>query len=146
MEKKELNLLNRIYQDAGIGMQSIDKVMKKIEDDNIQKLLDRQFDAYEKIAERCEVFAINDGVDLKDNGMFKKFKQTAMIYLSLWTDKTPRHILEMMITGTVMGIIDTIKSEKDLKPKNPEIKLLLEDFKKMQDDFYEKLKKQLAKV
>ncbi len=146
MEKKEYNLLNRIYQDAGIGMQSIDKILKKIEDENLKKIFSKQFEAYEKIAERCDILAIQDNEELKDNGMFKKFKQTAMLYLSLWTDKTPRHIVEMMITGTVMGIVDTIKAEKDLKSKNPEIKLLLEDFKKMQDDFYEKLKKQLAKV
>ena len=73
-------------------------------------------------------------------------KQSAMLYVSLWTDKTPRHIVEMMITGTVMGIVDTIKAQKDLKTRNEELKLLVADFKKMQEDFYEKLKKQLSKV
>ena len=69
-----------------------------------------------------------------------------MIYFSLWTDKTPRHIVEMMITGTVMGIIDAIKAEKDLKTKNEQVNNLVVEFKQMQEDFYEKLKIQLAKV
>ena len=69
-----------------------------------------------------------------------------MLYMSLWMDKTPRHIVEMMISGTVMGIIDTIKAEKDLKTKNEELNAMVVEFKQMQEDFYEKLKKQLAKV
>ena len=66
--------------------------------------------------------------------------------MMLWMDKTPRHIVEMMINGTVMGIVDTIKAEKDLKTKNEELNLMVAEFKRMQEDFYEKLKKQLAKV
>jgi hypothetical protein len=51
-----------------------------------------------------------------------------------------------MINGTVMGIVDTIKAEKDLKTKNEDLNLMVAEFKKIQEDFYEKLKKQLAKV
>ena len=69
-----------------------------------------------------------------------------MLYMMLWMDKTPRHIVEMMINGTVMGIIDTIKAEKDLKTQNEDLNAMVAEFKKMQEDFYEKLKKQLAKV
>jgi len=69
-----------------------------------------------------------------------------MIYVALWMDKTPRHIVEMMINGTVMGIVDTIKAEKDLPPRSEEVKTLLADFKKMQNEFYEKLKRLLTKV
>ena len=43
MEKQDLDLLNRIYQDARIGMQSIDKVLKKSTNENLNKLLRKQF-------------------------------------------------------------------------------------------------------
>ena len=66
-----------------------------------------------------------------------------MLYMSLWADKSARHIVELMITGTVMGIVDTIKAEKDLKTKNEELNAMVAEFKQMQEDFYEKLKKQL---
>ena len=66
--------------------------------------------------------------------------------MMLWMDKSPRHIVELMINGTVMGIVDTIKAEKDLKTKNEELNMMVVEFKQMQEDFYEKLKKQLAKV
>ena len=146
MEKKEIDLANRVYQDATVGMLAIDKILKKIENESLKKLFTKQFDMYEKFANKCDIFAANNDFEIKENSFFKKAKQTAMLYMMLWMDKTPRHIVEMMINGTVMGIVDTIKAEKDLKTKNEELNLMVAEFKKMQEDFYEKLKKQLAKV
>ncbi len=146
MERKEFDLINRIYQDATVGMLAIDKILKKIEDESLRKVFAKQYEAYEKYAEKCDHIAEQNGVEVKENSFFKKFKQSAMLYMSLWADKSPRHIVEMMISGTVMGIIDTIKAENDLKTSNEELKTLVVEFKKMQEDFYEKLKKQLAKV
>lgn len=146
MEKTEINLVNRIYQDATVGMLAIDKVLKKIENQTLRGLFEKQYDMYDKFAQKCDIFAANNDIELKENSYFKKIKQTAMLYMSLWFDKTPRHIVEMMISGTVMGVVDTIKAEKDLKTKNQELKDMVVEFKQMQEDFYEKLKKQLSKV
>lgn len=146
MEEKEIKLTNRIFQDATVGMLAIDKILKKIESEPLRKMFSKQYDMYEAFANKCDIFAANNDFDIKENSFFKKAKQTAMLYMSLWMDKTPRHIVEMMISGTVMGIIDTIKAEKDLKTKNEELNQMVADFKKMQEEFYEKLKKQLSKV
>lgn len=146
MEKKEMELLNRMYQDATVGMLAIDKIMKKIKDDNLKKLFKKQFDMYDKFAEKCDTLAMAQDVVIKENSFFKKMKQTIMLYMMLWIDKTPRHIIEMMINGTVMGIVDTIKAQHDLKTKNEELNQMVVEFREMQEDFYEKLKKQLAKV
>lgn len=146
MEKKEVELLNRMYQDATIGMLAIDKIVKKTKDDSLKKLFEKQYGMYDKFADKCDALAMSNNVDIKENSFFKKFKQSAMLYMSLWADGSPRHIVEMMITGTVMGIVDTIKAEHDLKTKNLELNEMVVEFKKIQEDFYEKLKKQLAKV
>lgn len=146
MEKKEMDLANRIFQDATVGMLAIDKILKKIKDETLRKLFAKQYDMYEKFANKCDMFAVKNEFEIKENSFFKKMKQTTMLYMMLWMDKTPRHIVEMMINGTVMGIVDTIKAEKDLKTKNEELNLMVAEFKQLQEDFYEKLKKQLAKV
>lgn len=146
MEEKEIMLANRMFQDATVGMLAIDKILKKIENEQLRKLFAKQYDMYEAFANKCDIFAANNDFDIKENSFFKKAKQTMMLYMMLWMDKSPRHIVEMMINGTVMGIVDTIKAEKDLKTKNEELNQMVVDFKKMQEDFYEKLKKQLSKV
>lgn len=146
MEQKEITLTNRIFQDTTVGMLAIDKILKKIENEQLRKLFKKQYEMYEAFANKCDIFAANNDFDIKENSFFKKAKQTVMLYMMLWMDKTPRHIVEMMINGTVMGIVDTIKAEKDLKTKNEELNQMVAEFKKMQEEFYEKLKKQLAKV
>ena len=146
MEKKEMTLANRVYQDATVGMLAIDKILKKIENEQLKKLFAKQFDMYEKFANKCDIFAIHNDFEIKENSFFKKAKQTTMLYVSLWMDNSARHIVELMITGTVMGIISTLENEKDLKTKNEELNNMVVEFKKMQEDFYEKLKKQLTKV
>lgn len=146
MEETEFKLLNRLYQDAEIGMMSVDKVLKKVKDSALKNLLVKQYDMYDKFKDKCDTLAVNNDFDVKENSAFKKFKQTAMIYMSLWMDKSPRHIVEMMITGTVMGIVDTIKNRADTQTKNEQLAELIAEFQKIQEDFYEKLKKQLSKV
>ena len=146
MEKVDVELLNRMYQDAKVGMLAIDKILKKIENETLKKLFAKQYDMYEKFASKCDAIAMEKEVVVKDNSFFKKFKQSTMLYFMLWADKTPRHIVEMMINGTVMGIVDTIKAEKDLKTKDEELKNMVVEFRQIQEDFYEKLKKQLSRV
>lgn len=145
-EKKEMQLVNRLYQDANVGKLAIDKILKKTKNESMKQLFKKQYDMYEKFANKCDVWAVTKDFEVKENGFFKKMKQTAMLYIALWTDGSARHIIEMMINGTVMGIVDTIKAEKDLKTNNEELNAMVVEFKKMQEDFYEKLKKLLAKV
>lgn len=146
MEETEIKLLNRLYQDADTGMIGVDKVLKKVKDGALKNLLVKQYDMYDKFKDKCDTLAINNDFDVKENNAFKKFKQTAMIYMSLWMDKSARHIVEMMITGTVMGIVDTIKNRADTQTKNEQLAELIAEFQKIQEDFYEKLKKLLSKV
>ena len=146
MEKKELDLLNRMYQDATVGQLAIDKILKKVKSENLKKVFAKQYDMYDKFADKCNSVATANDVEVKGNSFFQKAKQTTMLYFMMWADGSNRHLVEMMINGTVMGIIDTIKAEKDLKTKNEELNEMVVEFKKIQEDFYEKLKKLLAKV
>ena len=118
MEQNEIDLVNRVYQDAMVGMLAIDKVLKKIENETLKKLFSKQYDMYQAVANKCDIFATKNDFEVKGNSFFKKIKQTTMLYVSLWIDKSPRHIVEMMISGTVMGIVDTIKAQNDLKTNN----------------------------
>jgi len=146
MEKKEMQLLNRMYQDACVGRLAIDKILKKVKNETLKKQFIKQYDMYDKFADKCDALAINANKEIKEYGFFKKMKQTAMLYIMMWTDNSDRHLVEMMINGTVMGIVDTIKAAKDLKTKNEELNAMVVEFKQIQEDFYEKLKKFLAKV
>ena len=146
MEKKEIQLLNRLYQDATVGTLAIDRILKKIDKDSNKQIFKKQYGMYEDFAEKCNAIAIENDVDIKENSPFKKMKQSVMLNFALMMDKSMRHIVELMINGTVMGIVDTIKIQKDLKTKNEQLNELVMEFRQMQEAFYEKLKALLMKV
>lgn len=146
MEKKEKDLVNRLYQDATVGRLAIDKILKKVKSEALKKTFAKQYEMYDAFADKCGAIAMENNFEIKENSFFKKIKQTTMLYFMMWTDGSDRHLVEMMINGTVMGIVDTIKAEKDLKTKNENLRNMVVEFKQIQEDFYEKLKKQLAKV
>ena len=103
MEKKEIDLLNRMYQDACVGRLAIDKILKKVKNETLKKQFQKQYEMYDKFADKCDALAINADKEVKEYGFFKKMKQTAMLYFMMWTDNSDRHLVEMMINGTVMG-------------------------------------------
>ncbi len=140
---KEVNtkLLTRIYQDAKIGAMAIDNVIDKAKDDDFKGLLSRQKDAYENVAFRCEEIAKKGKTKLPDNSFFTKVKQNIMINMSLFMDDTTRHIAEIMITGTTMGIIDATKSLYDLSKADDEIVSLGQKLDTLQEQYIDELKK-----
>lgn len=145
MNNTDKKLLTRIYQDAKVGTLGSDEVLEKCTDEKFRALISKQMDSYNLVAEECETIAKSNNIELPDNGFFKKIKQTAMINFSLFFDGSDRHIAEMMITGTTMGIIDAIKSLYDLESDNEEIVKLGEKLKSMQEKYVDSLKVYLKK-
>lgn len=143
MIESDKKLLTRIYQDAKIGTLAIEEVIKKTQNEKFKELISNQQNQYDLIAKEADVIAKANDVSLPDNNFFKKIKQIAMINLSLLANCTDRRIAEMMITGTVMGIIDAIKSIYDLEDSESEILALAKKLQTLQEKYVEDLKQYL---
>ena len=140
MNKVDRKLLNRVYQDSKIGVLAANEVMKKTNEQKFKDIIQTQKEDYEKIADQCEEIAEKNNLKIYDNSFFKKMKQVAMINFSLFFDETDRHIAEIMITGSVMGVLDVIKSLYDLSNADQSIKDLAKKLQILQEDYVEKLK------
>ena len=146
MEKNEYLLLNRIYQDCEVGMQSIDKVLKKIENETLKNQFKNQFEAYEKIMNRADALAMTNNKELKDNNVFKKSSNKLLIF-SFFVFKSLPALIVSTIPITVPCIIISTMCRGVLSVhKERYIITVCLIFLKMQEDFYGKLKKQLSKV
>lgn len=143
MNEIDKKLLTRVYQDAKTGIVASNEVLDKCQDIVLKQLISNQKDLYEDTAKKCENFAQEHKTILKDNNAFKKFKQIAMINMTLFFKENDRKIAEMMLTGTLMGIIDAIKSLYDLNKADSYIFALGEDLQRMQEKYLEELKKYL---
>lgn len=143
MNEQSQKLLTRLYQDCKIGELASLEVLEKCKDVSFKEIIAKQLNQYKDIAKECEDLAKGHDIVLPDNSFFKKFKQIAMINLSLLFKGNDRRIAEMMITGTVMGIIDSIKALYDLSKAEAEVLNIGRKLQAMQEKYVEALKKYL---
>ncbi len=124
MDEKEqqTKYLNAIYQNTRTAMQSIEDIITKVENDQLMSELSREEDEYSCLAKECENFAKAEKIEgLKDNNWIEKTKLWSSINMGTLTDKTTRHITELMLLGTFMGIITCIKDKDDHKNVSSEL-------------------------
>ncbi len=113
--KKNDELLNKIYRNAHIALQSISNVMPEVAEGPIKKELSDEYDGYEKIIGEISTEMARVGAEPKDIGVLKKTMLWSSIKMKTLADNSQNHIADMMLQGTIMGITEllTIKSEND---------------------------------
>lgn len=136
-------ILNEINKGIKMGMDSISTVSEKVQDDRFKKDLKYQYDKYNEILNK-----VNDELDNYDD--FPKElnpMQKAMGWMSVQfntlDDKSNSKISEMMIQGTNMGIIEGVKLLNHNPDTDQNVKDILNEFIKFQENTVEQLKKYL---
>ena len=135
MENKELltEYLNAIYQNIKTAVQSIEDIIPKIKDSNFQKELASQEDKYLALEKECELFAKAEKLKgIKDNNWFEKARLWSSINMSTMTDKTNRHIAELLLLGTFMGFLTCVKDQADHKDVSKELDEILTNLKELE--------------
>ena len=98
------NYANAIFQNARVGSQSIRDIEDAVEDEGLKKELAREREEFNKIAESVIDFGKANRFDVEENNFFEKSRLWASIKMTTMFDKSTRHIAEMMLLGTVMGL------------------------------------------
>ena len=125
--------LNAVYQNIRTAVQSIEDILPKVKDSNFQRELASEEDKYLVLEKECELFAKAEKIDgIKDNNWLEKARLWSSINLSTLTNKTTRHIAEMMLFGTFMGYITCVKDLYDHKNLSKEIDDILSRLKEFE--------------
>lgn len=140
MEKLFVNYLTSLYQNVCTALQSIEDIMPKVQDEELKKELSNEYSNYDVFAKECEMLGKSEDIDLKDNNWFEKLRLWGSINMSTMTDKTTRHIAELMLMGTVMGLIQCLKDIKDYKQVSQDLDDLCERLTNFEEENYQKLK------
>ena len=108
MQVKESNadLLNAVYQNSKMGIDSIDYIFPKIKNNNLKKDLASQMAGYLKFMNR--VSSKFDDIDDSPNDllMLGKLPSLAYMKLKMYVDDSESHIAEMMIENSTSGLIE----------------------------------------
>ena len=141
IEKEKITeYINAVYQNTRTAIQSIEDIMPKVKDENLKKELASEEDKYLVLEKECELLAKAQKIDgIKDNNWLEKAKLWSSINMSTMTDKTTRHIAELMLMGTFMGVITCIKDQADHKGISPEIDEILANLKELERNNIEAL-------
>ena len=140
------NYANAIFQNARVGSQSIRDIEDAVEDEGLKKELKREREQFNKIAEKVIDFAKDNGFDVDENNFFEKSRLWASIKMTTMFDKSTRHIAEMMLLGTVMGLTTCYKDKYDHKGVSTALDKILATLEKAEDENYERLKQFLKNI
>lgn len=133
-------LLNFIYQNSQMGVESLEKLIYISEDDKFKQCLESQLKEYRLINNKAMKKLNENGYDEKGIGTFAKIQSYIMINFQTMMDKPPSHLSEMLITGSNMGVIDAIKNIKKYSGAEPDILQLMGELKKFEENNIETLK------
>ena len=140
---QEIEILKEISKDSKMGMDSINMVGEKVQDEKFQKLLNQQHNEYQNIFDRTQEILKQHGETIEDVPAMQKMMGWMGIQMNTMNDKSNSQLSELLIQGNDMGII---KGHKLLNGSNfttPEIENLLSDFVRLQEKNIDDLKKWL---
>ncbi|MCI8655506.1 MAG: hypothetical protein HFJ48_06555 [Clostridia bacterium] len=139
---QEMNVLDEVNKGATMGMDAISYIMPKVGDNEFKNTLNIEYNKYKDVSRRAN--------ELYDNYTTNKepHKTNAMNKMMTWygvqmntiEDKSNSKISELLMQGTNMGIIEGRRLLNHNQNIDKDIKILLDDFVKMQEDSVEKLK------
>jgi len=133
-------LLNFIYQNAQMGVITIDQLLYTAEDDEFKARLSAQLEEYRSIFSEARELLNKNGYEEKGISTCSKIKTYIMVRLQTVRDNTSSHVAEMLILGSNMGILDAVKNLKRYKDAEEAIQNLMKRLLVFEEDNVQQLK------
>ena len=139
----DINTLDEIHKGSCMGIDAINFILDKVDEDSLKKLLKKQYKSYKDINERIEEIypKYNEGKP-HSTSMREKVMTDWMVNMKTMIDKTTSHLAELLVQGTNMGIIEgrRILNKKNL---NEEVHDIVLKYVTMQEKYLDELKNYL---
>ena len=142
MKKQNLNILDEVNKGATMGMDAITFVSKKVKDKKFKKVLDIEYNKYEKISYRIkDLYSQYSNKNPHETNTMNKVMTWYGIQMKTINDDTVSKLAEILVQGTNLGIIEGRRLLNQNPKVSRNIKKILNDFVSMQEDSLETLKK-----
>ena len=138
--KKSTELANAIFQNISTALDSIEEILKICKDERLEKELKDEKLAYTVIKNDLLDLCLKINIKPKDNNMFEKARLWTSIKFTTMTDKSTRHLAEMMLIGTVMGTLTCYKDLCDHKGVDKNLYDLLNHLNFLEEQNFNNLK------
>ena len=141
MEKDNEELLDYVYQNAEMGVNSISKLMEITDDAEFMRQLDTQKNEYTAMKNDAEKLLREKGMTEDDLSAFDRARTYIMINMQTIKDKSVSHIAEMLMQGSTMGIVQALRKLREYTQVDEAVQKLMKKLLEMEEHNFEQLKK-----
>lgn len=143
MMNENEDLLDEVYHATEIGLEATEALMPKVHYDPLRKKIEEQHRNYREMEQKVKAMLRDDGCLPEERPPIKKAMFKGSIKINTTMNPDPKHIAEMMITGTNMGIINITKKLNALEDADDGARRLAENYIATEQNNIEELKKYL---
>lgn len=136
--------LNKVYQNAKMASDSIATVSQKVQNKNLLSDLQTQHQQYTAITSKATTELSNANELPDEKNLMAQAATWGGIQMNTMFDKTPDHIAEIMIQGSVMGIIDMTRTIKQYNDVPQDIKDLGYELVTIEENNVQRMKNYLG--
>lgn len=105
--EENVNVLDELNKGATMGMDAINFLIKKVEDEDFKMVLLEEYFDYKAVSDKANMLYKKYSNDkIHETNMMNKMMTMSMVNMSTIKDKTNSKIAEMLMQGTNMGIIE----------------------------------------
>lgn len=140
MDEKNAHILNEVHKGLVMGMESISVIQSKVGDRNFRDDLNMQYNEYGKVLDKINNRLTVSDIQIADTNPAEKMMGWASLQMNTMMNKSNSQISQLLIRGNTMGIIEGRKLLNQNPDASTEVKDILNEFVKIQENNIEKLK------
>ena len=136
--------LNKVYENAEMCCESISMITEKVEDPSLLSELQSEHRDYTDLSGEAVNLLAKENKLPKEKGPLAQFGVWSGIQMNTAFDKSPDRIAEMMMQGSMMGVIDMSRTLKEYGDTPEDCRKLGENLIKLEENSIQKMKQYLG--
>lgn len=141
MAKDDTELLNYVFQNSEMGVDTISKLIEMTDNSEFKHQLETQKQEYEAMQNDAKKLLKQRGTSEDELSAFDKIRTYIMINIQTMTDKSVSHIAQMLMEGSTMGIVQALRKIRNYTDTGNDIHMLMKKLLQMEENNFEQLKK-----
>lgn len=134
-----VDFLSEIYRGAKMGVETINRMLSKVNENKIYDELKYQLNSYDEIANEAYNELLKRSHKPKDISTMNKLSARMSVDINTLINNKPSHIADMLIKGNTMGVTGITKTLNSHQDADPQIQALADRFIKLEQDNIERL-------
>ena len=136
-------LLKECDQGIKMGIDAIDEVLPRVDDENLKSILNEYNAKHEKLKEELEIILKDAGIKGSDPHFMAKGMSTLKTNFKMMLEDSDRTVADLMTDGCDMGIKSLNKYLNQYESAEENAKDITKKIIKIEEDFEKELKKYL---